>query len=130
MNELKEKLKLQIVEYLLRPDTGVTFVDYIVEISIRSVIQDILNFCNLTELPKELEHVVIRRVIGNLLEYYIRVNGADNLNIDKMVRSISEGDVSITYDDKLDRNLITFKFIEESKNYGHNDLYSFRTMRW
>lgn len=52
----------------------------------------ILNYCNLTAIPAELEEVFINRVCGEFLLLKLEAGevGGD-------VKSISEGDVSVTF---------------------------------
>lgn len=104
--------------------------DFYLVFAIESTIQDVLNFCNLKEIPKELEHVVIRRVLTKILDFKLQTSGADSINIEKGIRSITEGDVSISYDTSLDRGVLLSKFIKEGLNYGMDNLYSFRDFRW
>lgn len=59
---------------------------------ISDVIQDALNYCNLKELPIELEPY-IRKKVKSIIDYENQ-NGTDAV-FD--VKSIKEGDTSITY---------------------------------
>lgn len=59
---------------------------------ITDVIQDVINYCNLVDLPDELEPF-IRRKVKNIMNYEAE-NGAGAV-FD--VKSIKEGDTSITY---------------------------------
>jgi len=61
------------------------------DLTITDVIQEVLNFCNLTEPPAELEPF-IRRKVKAIIDYE-----AENGNTVFDVQSIREGDVSITY---------------------------------
>lgn len=61
------------------------------DLTITDVIQEVLNFCNLTEPPAELEPF-IRRKVKAIIDYE-----AENSNTVFDVQSIREGDVSITY---------------------------------
>ena len=104
--------------------------DFYLAFAVESTIQDILNSCNLKEIPVELEHVIVRRVLAKLLDFKMQTSGADSINIEKGIRSITEGDVSISYDTSLDRGVLLSKFIKEGLNYGTDNLYSFRDFRW
>ena len=104
--------------------------DFYLAFAVESTIQDILNFCNLKEIPKELEHVIVRRVLAKILDFKLQTSDADSINIEKGIRSITEGDVSISYDTSLDRGVLLSKFIKDGLNYGTDNLYSFRDFRW
>lgn len=62
------------------------------DLIISDVIQECLNFCNLKELPNELEPF-IRRKVKTIIDYEAE-NGSNNV-FD--IKSIKEGDTSITY---------------------------------
>lgn len=104
--------------------------DFCLAFAVESTIQDILNYCNLKEIPVELEHVIVRRVLAKLLDFKMQTSGADSINIEKGIRSITEGDISISYDTSLDKGAMLAKFIKDGLNYGMDNLYSFRDFRW
>ena len=71
------------------------------DLIITDVIQEVLNFCNLTEPPAELEPF-IRRKVKAIIDYE-----AENSDTVFDVQSIREGDVSITYNtDEVSRETI------------------------
>lgn len=125
-----EEYKAKIIELLKPFGIAIETSNFSLEFAVQSTIQDILNFCNLKEIPKELEHVVIRRVLANLIGFKLQTDGAESMNIEKGIKSISEGDVSITYYSSVDKGALLNKFIQDSKNYGLDNLYSFRDFRW
>lgn len=73
------------------------------DLIISDVIQDALNYCNLIELPEDLEPF-IRKKVQNIITYEAE-NGTTSV-FD--VKSIKEGDTSITYnvDDKTSKETI------------------------
>lgn len=73
------------------------------ELLIPDVIQEALNYCNLTELPLELEPF-IRKKVNSIINYEAQ-NGTNSV-FD--IKSIKEGDTSITYnvDDKISKETI------------------------
>lgn len=126
-----DKIKEQVLEllhvYTDYEDLVLTTIDY----AINAELRDILNFCAIDTLPSELEYVLIRRVLGNLLGFIVQVKGNEGVNIDSMgISSIREGDVSISYNNSLDKASLIFRFIKDSKEFGKEELYSFRKLRW
>ncbi len=72
------------------------------DLIITDVIQECLNYCNLKEPPAELESF-IRRKVKTILDYEAETGG--NAVFD--VKSIKEGDTSITYNtDEVSRETI------------------------
>lgn len=125
-----EKIKTDVMG-LLQPfglDTSID--DFILDWQVDTTIQDIKNFCNLEELPAELEHVVTRRCFGSMLEFKLQHEGAEVIGADGDIKSITEGDTSISYDNTLSRGSMVAGLIRDAKTYGKNELYTFRKMRW
>lgn len=94
---------------------------------VRNVEKHILNYCNLTEIPAELEEVFINRVCGEFLLLKLEageIGGGDGSGGD--VKSISEGDVSVTFFEgsgvrRLAEHLICS---------GGGELECYRKIRW
>ncbi len=82
---LKEELRELVKENLKIEDDSKDLI-------IDDVIQEVLNYCNLTEVTVDLEPF-IRKKVKTIIDYETE-NGPNNV-FD--VKSIKEGDVSITY---------------------------------
>lgn len=127
IENIKERVIYELSSYTGDVDLVISSIDY----TINSEIREILNFCAIDTLPSELEHVVVRRVLGQLLNFIVQVRGNEGVNIDSVgISSIKEGDVSISYNNSLDKASLIFRFIKNSKEYGKDELYSFRKLRW
>lgn len=83
--------------------TNLKIEDNTKDLIIKDVIQDALNYCNLKELPIELESF-IRKKVQSIINYEAE-NGTSSV-FD--IKSIKEGDTSITYnvDDKVSKDTI------------------------
>ena len=82
---------MSIEEMLARVKENLKIQDDSRNLIITDVIQECLNYCNLTEPPAELEPF-IRRKVKAIIDYE-----AENSNTVFDVQTIREGDVSITY---------------------------------
>lgn len=90
------------------------------DLIISDVIQEVMNYCNLTELPEALEPF-IRKKVQTIIKYEAE-NGTDTV-FD--VKSIKEGDTSITYNvDQVSRDTV-YGLSELDKK----DLRPFRRLR-
>ncbi|WP_278972951.1 hypothetical protein [Peptostreptococcus anaerobius] len=123
-------IKKTVIEVLKPFGVEIAEDDFTLLFLIQSITQDILNYCNLKELPKELEHVVVRRVVANLLNSKLQTSGEGSIEVEKGIKSITEGDVSVSYDTSLDKGVLISSFIKDNLNYGMDNLYSFRDFRW
>ena len=83
--------------------TNLKIADTTKDLIIKDVIQDALNYCNLTELPVEVEPF-IRKKVQSIINYEAE-NGTTSV-FD--IKSVKEGDTSITYnvDDKTSKETI------------------------
>lgn len=72
------------------------------DLIISDVIQEVISYCNLKDLPEEIEPFIRRKV--KTIMYYEKENGTEAV-FD--VKSIKEGDTSITYNtDEVSRETI------------------------
>lgn len=81
------------VEMIAKVKTNLKITDDDKDLIISDVIQEVVNYCNLKELPGSLESF-IRKKVKTIINYEAE-NGAEAI-FD--VKSIKEGDTSITYD--------------------------------
>lgn len=92
---------------------------------VRNVEKHILNYCNLTAVPAELEEVFINRVCGEFLLLKLEadeIGGGDGGE----VKSISEGDVSVTFFEGSGVRRIADRLICS----GGGELECYRKIRW
>ena len=83
--------------------TNLKIADEIRDLTITDIIQEALNYCNLTELPVEAEPYIRKKVQGII--NYEAENGTGSV-FD--VKSVHEGDTTTTYnvDDKTSKETI------------------------
>ncbi|MFU0784501.1 MAG: Phage gp6-like head-tail connector protein [Thermoanaerobacterium thermosaccharolyticum] len=92
---LKEELRELVKDNLKIEDDSKDLI-------IDDVIQEVLSYCNLKEIPEELEPF-IRKKVKTIIDYETE-NGPNNV-FD--VKSIKEGDTSITYNtDQISKETI------------------------
>lgn len=87
-----------------------------IDYAIEEAVQRVLNFCNLTTLPKEL-HYTIAKIVGDML-----IPSEDKSQAAKVVKV---GDTSVEFgrsysDVQLDKLMTTYE----------SELYSFRQVKW
>ena len=57
----------------------------------------VMNYCNITEIPEILSPRVIDRTCADFLYYKKNSGSLDGFNYDAVIKSIKEGDTTITY---------------------------------
>lgn len=94
---------MPIEELLLLVKVNLEIPDTSKDMIIQDMINEVLLYCNMTETPKELEPF-IRKKVQTIINYELQ-NGISSV-FD--VKSIKEGDTSITYDvgDKVSRETV------------------------
>lgn len=87
----------------------------------------IKNYCNLAAVPDGLLEIFVERVCGEFLLTKRRSGNLNSENFeDSGVKSITEGDVSVTFSDEN----YTDKLIEKLLNSGGGELLCYRKIRW
>lgn len=96
MKNIIEDIKMELT--MLKVNTELQ--DEQVAFYIKQVKQKILNITNLYEVPKQLEYIIAKRAVGEILNTLVSsnalvVNGEAIQSVE--VSSITRGDVSMTY---------------------------------
>ena len=104
------------------------------QFAINGTEQYIKNFCNISEIPKELYYVAVDMAAGTLLKtkQSIGINVCENIDYSAAgVSSIKEGDLTINFSTG-DSNSTTNLFSALLKKLCNRDaeLIAFRKLRW
>lgn len=115
---------LQILESWLGYDaiSDINIIEYMID----AETQHILNDINQKELPSELQHVLVYRVIGS----YITTNKNKLIEADgEMASSIKMGDTEVQFKG-TDKTSRLQELAAALSGYGRGDLACFRRLRW
>ncbi len=93
--------------------------------------EKIRNFCNITEVPEGLFHTAVNMVCGEYLQqmYLLGKLDPEVFPAEAAVKSISEGDVSISFMDNASAEDKLAVFIEKLKS-SESDLLAYRRLAW
>lgn len=93
--------------------------------------EHIKNVCNVTEIPEELYYKSIDMVCGEFLRAKLATGELDGYTAEdsRLIKSVAEGDTSVTYTDGTDSYTALSDFIS-TLTASESELYSFRKMRW
>lgn len=93
--------------------------------------EHIKNVCNLDELPDELKYKAVDMVCGVFLGNLSELNRLEGYAAEdnRLIKSITEGDTTVTYQDSEDRSAGIKALINGLKG-DESELYSFRRLRW
>ena len=68
-----------------------------INFELRKTINYALNYCNISEVPTIVEPRLIDRVCADFLYYKKNSGSLDGFNYDVVIKSIKEGDTTLTY---------------------------------
>lgn len=111
--------------------------DDFIELLLESVIQNILNYCNITKFPTELDYVAAKRLAGEYLnaKNSIGIKGAgvnDGAADGSAFKKITQGDTTVekfgSDSNSLDSKLKTA--IADLRNYGLGEVAHFKCLKW
>ena len=104
---------------------------WLIAFSINEVVSHIKNFCNISAIPKELNHIVIERVLYNQKS----TGQSDDLPVDLeiAVKSVQTGDTNVTF--AIGEGSMTDEqrfdaIVSSLLNTGEGELICFRKIKW
>ena len=68
-----------------------------IEFTLNQVVDYTLNYCNITKVPEIVELRMIDRVCADFLFNKKNSGGLEGFNYDNVIKSIKEGDTTLTY---------------------------------
>lgn len=68
-----------------------------IDFELKKIINYTLNYCNIQEVPEIVEPRLIDRVCSDFLYYKKNSGSLDGFNYDSVIKSIKEGDTTITW---------------------------------
>ena len=68
-----------------------------IEFELNKILNYVKNYCNITTIPEILDPRIIDRVCSDFLYYKKNSGSLDGFNYETVIKSIKEGDTTITY---------------------------------
>lgn len=97
--------------------------DDIIKLRLSEIEQEILNFCNLREVPKELKFTWVRMVVDLIWSNHYQANPSEL----EVVTAVKEGDTQVGYGINKPTGVLAIEKV--MKDY-QNKLISFRRVKW
>lgn len=101
----------------------------LIESELERVQTYVQNFCNLKDVPAELTPRIVDEVCRLFLSLKKNAGQLDGFCYEQAVKSISEGDVSITFSDE-ESDAVRFEKLLSALALQDNELTAFRRLRW
>ena len=103
---------------------------FALQFCIDKVAQHIKHVCNIAEIPVCLEAAQVDMVCGEFLMQKKTMGQLTSIQIDGVVKRLTEGDTTVEYNATTDREA-TFNAYLEKMIHGHqSDLLAHRKLRW
>lgn len=90
----------------------------------------IKNFCNISEIPAELNTVVVDRVCGTFLNQKKASGQLTGAQIEGVVKRIADGDTTVEFAGNTDAETVFNSYINNLVNGNDSDLIRFRKLCW
>lgn len=84
--------RLEMLGYVYDPSD-----DEQIEYELNKILNYVLNYCNITVIPEILDPRITDRVCSDFLYYKKNSGNLNGFNYDAVIKSIKEGDTTITY---------------------------------
>ena len=84
--------RLKMLGYTATPD-DTDHIDY----EMTKILNYVKNYCNITEIPEILDPRIIDRICSDFLYYKKNSGSLEGFNYDAVIKSIKEGDTTLTY---------------------------------
>lgn len=100
------------------------------EFVIGKVKNHIKHFCNIDEVPDELEYVMIDMCCGEFLKSKKSFGQLTTIQVDQMVKSIKDGDTEVVYQSSTDSMTLLDTYLDKLINGYLDDLLRYRQLVW
>ena len=106
--------------------------NFILENSIEKVKLYIINKSNQKQVPENLRHVWIERVIGDYLVFMLRIGKLeiDALDFGRIAKEISEGDTKVAYDNTKTSGDKFEVYTTYLQTYNEDEIKRYRRLVW
>lgn len=104
-----------------------------IEYELEKTINYVKNYCNITEIPEQLDYRIIDRICADFLFYKKNSGGLTNFDYDVVIKELKEGDTTVKYNvgDGGDTPESRFdKFVRQLERGFDKWITPHRRLRW
>lgn len=126
--------KENVIERLAQLDYVVKDTDDdIIDFELEKILNYVMNYCNITEIPEILDPRIIDRVCGEFLFYQKNSGQLEGFDYDAVIKEIKEGDTTLKYATGSDGDTAESrfdKFLNKLERGFDKWLVPHRKLRW
>lgn len=107
--------------------------DEIIEFELEKILNYVMNYCNITEIPDVLDPRIVDRVCCEFLFYQKNSGQLDGFDYDTVIKEIKEGDTTLKYATGADGDTAESrfdKFLNKMERGFDKWLTHFRRISW
>lgn len=107
--------------------------DEIIEFELEKILNYVMNYCNITEIPEILDPRIIDRVCGEFLFYQKDSGQLEGFDYDAVIKEIKEGDTTLKYATDADGDTAESrfdKFLNKMERGFDKWIAPHRKLRW
>lgn len=107
--------------------------DETIEFELNKMLNYVMNYCNITEIPEILDPRITDRVCGEFLFYKKNSGQLDGFDYDAVIKEIKEGDTTLKYATGSDGDTPESrfdKFLNKLERGFDKWLVPYRKLRW
>lgn len=107
--------------------------DEIIEFELEKILNYVMNYCNITEIPDVLDPRIVDRVCCEFLFYQKNSGQLDGFDYDTVIKEIKEGDTTLKYATGADGDTAESrfdKFLNKMERGFDKLLCPHRRLRW
>lgn len=107
--------------------------DEIIEFELEKILNYVMNYCNITEIPEILDPRIIDRVCGEFLFYQKDSGQLEGFDYDAVIKEIKEGDTTLKYATGADGDTAESrfdKFLNKMERGFDKWIAPHRKLRW
>ena len=105
----------------------------IIDFELEKILNYVMNYCNITEIPYILDPRIIDRVCGEFLFYQKNSGKLEGFDYDAVIKEIKEGDTTLKYATGSDGDTAESrfdKFINKMERGFDKWITPYRKLRW
>ena len=105
----------------------------IIDFELEKILNYVMNYCNITEIPNILDPRIIDRICGEFLFYQKNSGNLEGFDYDAVIKEIKEGDTTLKYATGSDGDTAESrfdKFLNKMERGFDKWLVPYRKLRW
>ena len=105
----------------------------VIDFEMEKILNYVMNYCNITEIPEILDQRIIDRICGEFLFYQKNSGNLEGFDYEAVIKEIKEGDTTLKYATGSDADTAESrfdKFLNKMERGFDKWITPYRKLRW